>query len=390
MSNTDISVVSIASLSPLGFGSEQVWEAYCSPDHSLRPLTGPGFNGEFAGCLPGEGVNQIQDLKNANPAYEHLDLSVLYAIAVARNAVQTAGWDTLEGFGVNIGSSRGATGLFETHHDTFLKTGTVRSQTSPSTTLGNISSWVAQDHRTTGPALSHSITCSTALHAVLNGAAWLHSGLADRFLVGGSEAPLTPFTLAQMKALKIYSRDGGDFPCRAMDLNKRNNSMVLGEGAALACLESGRQKEALAYITGMGYATELLQHGASLSADGDCLRRSMQMALQGISPAEIDVVVMHCPGTLKGDRAEFKAVKRVFGNRLPALTTNKWKLGHTLGTSGLLSLEMAVLMLQHQDFIGVPYLDVSPYKGRLKNILINAVGFGGNAVSICLQRPDDA
>jgi 3-oxoacyl-(acyl-carrier-protein) synthase len=114
----------------------------------------------------------------------------------------------------------------------------------------------------------------------------------------------------------------------------------------------------------------------------------MELALQGVPPGEVDVVVMHCPGTLKGDRAEYEAVKAVFGNRMPALTTNKWKLGHTLGASGLLSLELAVLMLQHQRFIGVPYLEAAPPPGRLSRILVNAVGFGGNAVSIFLQRPE--
>ncbi|MDM9631320.1 beta-ketoacyl synthase N-terminal-like domain-containing protein [Robiginitalea aurantiaca] len=390
MLNQVISLVSIASLSPLGSEPEQVWKAYRSPEHRLHPLKGSGFSGDYAGKLPEQETRLIHALKEAHSAYRDLDPSVLYAIVAARKAIKAAGWISESGFGVNIGSSRGATGLFEQYHNTFIKTGSVRPQTSPSTTLGNISSWVAQDLRTFGPALSHSITCSTAFHALLNGIAWIQSGLADRFLVGGSEAPLTAFTLAQMKALKIYSREGGAYPCRAMDLNKKNNTMVLGEGAAMACLEAGRHKEALAYITGMGYATEALKHGASMSPRGDCLERSMQMALRDISPDEIDAVVMHCPGTLKGDRAEYAAIKSVFGSRLPALTTNKWKLGHTLGTSGMLSLELAVQMLLHQKFIGVPYLDGIPYEGRLKNILINAVGFGGNAVSICIQSADAA
>jgi 3-oxoacyl-(acyl-carrier-protein) synthase len=76
---------------------------------------------------------------------------------------------------------------------------------SPTTTLGNISSWVAHDLQSSGPEISHSITCSTALHALLNGVAWLKAGMADKFLVGGTEAPLTDFTIAQMRALKIYS-----------------------------------------------------------------------------------------------------------------------------------------------------------------------------------------
>jgi 3-oxoacyl-(acyl-carrier-protein) synthase len=64
------------------------------------------------------------------------------------------------------------------------------------------------DLQSSGPEISHSITCSTALHAVLNGIAWLKSGMVDKFFSGGSEAPLTDFTIAQMRALKIYSIKG--------------------------------------------------------------------------------------------------------------------------------------------------------------------------------------
>jgi 3-oxoacyl-(acyl-carrier-protein) synthase len=111
----------------------------------------------------------------------------------------------------------------------------------------------------------------------------------------------------------------------------------------------------------------------------------MRMALGSLAPEEVDVVVLHAPGTLKGDRAELRAVERVFGPRLPALTGNKWKIGHTLGASGMLSLEMAVQMLVRQQFIGLPF-GLSPAPQRLQTILVNGVGFGGNAVSILLER----
>ena len=62
---------------------------------------------------------------------------------------------------------------------------------SPSPTLGNISSWVAHDLMLKGPDISHSITCSTALHALLNGVVLIQSGMTKKFIVGGSEALLT-------------------------------------------------------------------------------------------------------------------------------------------------------------------------------------------------------
>ena len=106
------------------------------------------------------------------------------------------------------------------------------------------------------------------------------------------------------------------------------------------------------------------------------------MAIGDIPLSEIDAIVMHAPGTIKGDLSEYKAIQNVFGDNLPMLTTNKWKIGHTFGTSGVLSLEMAVLILQHQQFIPVPFAKPQPQRKIIRKILVNAVGFGGNAVSV--------
>ena len=191
-----------------------------------------------------------------------------------------------------------------------------------------------------------------------------------------------------MQALKIYSRSNQNeeaYPNQALNLNKIENTMILGEGAAMACLESGVTKNALAKIINIGYATEILEHNASLSTNALCFQRSMSMALGDLNPEDIDVIITHTPGTIKGDKAEINAISKIFCNKTPSLTTNKWKIGHSLGASGILSIEMAVLMLQHQKFISVPYLKTEAPK-HIKHILVNAVGFGGNAVSILLSK----
>jgi len=112
----------------------------------------------------------------------------------------------------------------------------------------------------------------------------------------------------------------------------------------------------------------------------------MRMALGNRDPKEVDVVVMHAPGTIKGDRSEVEAVNKVFNGHMPALTTNKWKLGHTFGASGMLNVEFAVLMLLHQEFIGVPFVAYRSVPDKINLVMVNAVGFGGNAVSILLGK----
>ncbi len=382
-----ISITALASISPLGSTEDEVWNTYLTNAHCISFESFSGIRTAVA-RLPKTAIIAIEEVRNSSDHYRNLDTTVLFGIYAARQAVQSAGWNEDRDFGINMGSSRGATALFEKYHQEFLEEGVSSTFSSPTTTLGNISSWIAQDLQTDGPDISHSITCSTALHAVLNGVAWLQSGLSDTFLVGGSEAPLTPFTIAQMKALKIYtSETSAEYPCQAMHLEKTRNSMFLGEGAAVVCLEKGISPNARALITGIGYATEHLQHNISITTDAVCFQKSMRKALGAVSPDTIDVIVMHTPGTIKGDQAEYNAVHAVFGAKHPALTNNKWKIGHTFGASGLLSIEMALLMLTHQHFIPVPYLPKTTSPKKIKRVLVNAVGFGGNAVSVIIEHP---
>lgn len=382
---TKIAITSLASISPLGNHPESIWYNYLS-DKTL--ISTKEFNGknQLVATIPSEIRNQIEVLRNEESKYKALDETVLLAILVSRQAIKNAGWKIGDDFGINIGSSRGATQLFEKYHEEFLQTGKTATLSSPTTTLGNISSWVAHDLKNKGPEISHSITCSTALHAILNAVAWMQSGMATQFLVGGSEAPLTAFTLAQMNALKIYSKESGEFPCRAFDLNKTKNSMVLGEGASVACLELGKRQNALAYIEGIGYATDTLEHNISISDEAECFQKSMAMALQNTALDEVDAIVMHAPGTLKGDSSEVKAIQKVFGENRPMLTTNKWKVGHTFGASGMLNLELAIMMMQHNQFVAVPFVEPQKERKSINKVLINAVGFGGNAVTILLSK----
>jgi 3-oxoacyl-(acyl-carrier-protein) synthase len=383
-----ISITAFSSISPLGNNADEVWEKYLVNKHCFSQQFLDQQETSVAD-LSNESKQIITEVRESDPKYKFLDDSVLFALAASRKAVKEANWSSEDIFGINIGSSRGATDLFEKHYKEYIDTGKAQTLASPTTTLGNISSWIAHDLQSAGPEISHSITCSTALHALLNGVAWLKSGMADKFLVGGSEAPLTDFTIAQMRALKIYSRINQTeeaWPNLAFDFEKTQNTMILGEAAGVCCLETGQKENAIAYITGVGYATEILEHNISISAEADCFQKSMKMALKETDLKDVDVIVMHAPGTIKGDLTELRAIEKVFGQDLPLLTTNKWKIGHTFGASGMLSLELALLMIRHNKFINVPFAKAQNQTKTIKKVLINAVGFGGNAVSILIEK----
>ncbi|WP_395007082.1 beta-ketoacyl synthase N-terminal-like domain-containing protein [Undibacterium sp.] len=383
--NARIAITALSTISALGATADEIWRNYQSQQtHIQKKLVNKEM--QFMACIRDELQAQLQIIRTENTQYPQLDASVIYAMWVARQALEQSQWGSNRQFGVFLGSSRGATQQFENHHSTFLDGGTVSPHSSPTTTLGNLASTVARDLKANGPSISLSVTCSTSLHAIMNAVAWLRSGMESRFLAGGSEAALTSFTLHQMQALKIYARGDAIYPCRALDLTKTFNSMVLGEAAGIACLDISSEANAIAYIDEVGYATDDAFTSTGLSEAAICFQKSMRMAIKNTDPSEIDVVVMHAPGTIKGDLYEWQAIERVFSHHMPMCTSNKWKIGHTLGASGILSLQMAVLMLQHQYFIPVPYIPLSTRRKQIRKILVNAVGFGGNAVSILLSR----
>lgn len=389
-------ITGYASLSPLGATVSEIKDAYA---RGLTAVAKREVGGRevFVGSLHSSAEAVLQELVAESSSYRALDRSTLLAIACARAAVNKCEWTAERSHcGVTFGSSRGATGLFEYYHRAHLEhpRGQVAAHASPTTTLGNLSSWVAQDLGLAGAALSHSSTCSSAIHSLANAAAWIRAGMAERFLAGGSEAPLTSFTVSQMQALGIYSSSvESGCACRPGALTSAN-TFVLGEGAACFAVESGESVErrsgtakALARLESVGLGMEALTSPTSISIDADCVAHAMQNAIEASDDAPVDAIVLHAPGTSQGGEAELRAVRNVFAAQNPLLLSNKWLIGHTLGASGALSLEYALLLLQGLCPALPPYDHQLGGKmpSKISKVMVNSAGFGGNAASIIVS-----
>ena len=139
---------------------------------------------------------------NKHTKYKKLDKTVQLSMLTAHQVFIEAGIIS-DHVGINIGSSRGANEKWEDDYHYFENKGKTRLLTSPLTTLVNISSNVAKHLEVQGPCISHSITCSTSLQAFANAYAWIKADLLDTFIVCGTEAANSLFTIKQMEALKI-------------------------------------------------------------------------------------------------------------------------------------------------------------------------------------------
>lgn len=380
----------IGSISAAGSSSQAVVDSYTSGTTKIS-FRNFANSQTPVGMIPTETETLIDDIHFPICG---LDRSVHLGIFAARKAMLEAHWDHGDdSIGVVIGTSRGPTELLETYHSEFSHSanGTVSPFASPLTTHGNVSSWIASDLQLSGLAISHSVTCSSALHSLVTGVSWLYAGFSDKVLCGGAEAPLTEFTLAQMKALRLYSKTGNSrFPCRPLNFDE--NSLVLGEGAAVVALSLAPMDTlppGSLVIRGIGMAHEVVKSPTWISQDGKAFELAMRRAMMNCNELPpVDLVVAHAPGTKRGDSAEICAISRVFGSHPPPVVSPKWCTGHSFGASGALNIEYAALCLSGLIAPSMPYKTPFDYalKAQPSVLMINAAGFGGNAVSVILQR----
>jgi 3-oxoacyl-(acyl-carrier-protein) synthase len=221
------------------------------------------------------------------------------------------------------------------------------------------------------------------MHALLHGVALLRAGMVDRVLVGGTEASLTPFTLAMMQSLRIYAEvaELGKHACRPLDAPA--SGMAIGEGAAFLALS---RDPADLELSALAFARESAGSSTGITPQGKALQQTLRTAIgQAGWP---DVIVAHAPGTRRGDAAERAAVTAVYKDTAEdeVLTTFKWATGHTFGASGPLALVAAMTMLERGDWAGPPYRNGGQTPRALGNVLVNATGFGGNTVTVGVRR----
>ncbi len=240
-----------------------------------------------------------------------------------------------------------------------------------------------------------STACSSAANAIILGANMIRRGEADIVVVGGSEC-ITKFHLNGFNSLMILDTER----CRPFDATR--HGLNLGEGAAYLVLESEKSAKkrgvkAQALLSGYGNACDAFHQTASSPA-GEGAYRAMKEALvlAGLQPVEIDYINAHGTGTPNNDASESQAMKRLFGENVPPVSSTKPFTGHTTSASGSIEAVFCILALQH-GFLPVnlnwskPMEDgvvpvSQPVRKALKHILCNAFGFGGNDSSILLSR----
>ena len=271
----------------------------------------------------------------------------------------------------------------------------------------SIAAEVAWEVGAEGPVSLVSTGCTSGLDAVGHAAGLIREGTADVVVTGGTEAPISPITLACFDAIKATT-PRNDVPEQASrPFDRSRNGFVLGEGSAVLVLEElghARRRGANTYAEIAGFAARCNAfHMTGLRPDGREMAVAIRsaMAQARIAAEDVDYVNAHGSGTVQNDRHETAAFKLSLGARAyqTPVSSIKSMIGHSLGAIGSLEIAACALAIEHgvvpptanlhepDPECDLDYVPVHARERRVRTVLSVGSGFGGFQSAVVLRAP---
>ena len=277
-----------------------------------------------------------------------------FALAAAAEALTQAGDVRVDParFGVILGTGIGGLGTLEEQVQIRLEKGERRvSPFLVPMMMANASgAAISMRYGLQGPNETICTACAAATHALGYAARLIAMGRCDAIVSGGSEAAATPSSLAGFSNMTALSTVG-----RSRPFDRERDGFVMGEGAAIFVLEEwDHAVERGATILGeiLGAASNADAHHITAPSPGGvgaiaCMKMALDDA--GLSPHDVTYVNAHGTSTPRNDEAEAAAVRAVFGDHRPAVTSIKGVTGHALGAAGALEAASVLLSMRHRS-----------------------------------------
>ncbi len=404
-------VTGMGVISPIGSGLKTFWSAIQNGVSGAN-LIQAFDTSDFAVKIAAE----VKDVKPEDhfqgTELGKLDRFTQWGILAADEAMAHSGLDLektdLQMAGVIMASGVGGLLTFEEQNRNLLEKGPRRvspyfiPKMIPDITSGHISI----KYGLQGPNYSVSSACASANHALMLGLRHIQFGDADIMICGGSEAAVTPMSIAGFTNIKALSRDNENYTRASRPFDATRNGFLLAEGGAALVLEEyehavARGAVIYAELAGAGISADAFHITAPI-ADGRGAKKCMRDALRnaGLNPEDISYINAHGTSTPLNDKVETAAVKDVFGDhaRKVAISSTKSMTGHLLGAAG--AIEAVVSVMAIQDNVIPPTinfeeadpdcdLDYTPNTARqqtVKSVISNTFGFGGHNASVVFRE----
>ena len=404
-SRTEVVVTGLGAITPPGGDVASTWEGLLAGKSGVR--------GDALGEMRREdlsetiaGVMAVDPAERLTPVQaKRLDRSQQAALAAAREAWAEAGGPEVvsERLAVSIGTGVGGV-LSLLQQDDRLETSGVRKvspRTVPMLMSNAAAAAISIEYGAKAGVYNPVSACSSGAEALALGARLIHAGEADIVIAGGTEAAITPLTVAGFQQARALSRRTADPESASRPFAADRDGFVLSEGAGTVVLESAEHAAARgarvhAVLAGAGIASDA--HDMTAPApDGAGQISAMRTALAqaGMTPDQVGHVNAHATDTPVGDIGEAYAINQVFGRA--TVTAPKAAMGHLFGAAGAVEAILTVLSVEHQVIPPTrnlaevdPGIDLDVVTERREApqgaVLSNSFGFGGQNVSLLFTR----
>jgi 3-oxoacyl-[acyl-carrier-protein] synthase II len=404
----DVAVTGVGAITPLGDAAE-TWKRLLAGESGLRaaPERLRAAGCEVVGAASWFDPAQVLD----GYAARHMGRFSQFAVAACRLALGDARVDVGKGEDVGVVMHTGAGGLIEAElaaEAAALRPRRVNPYFTPIYGPNMAACQPSIQLGLRGPVLGGVGACAAGVQAVIDGLRLVQHGEAEVVVAGATDAALSPVLLGSLANAGALAPAGHDPATACRPFDRSRAGMVASEGAAAFVLEPldrarARGADVLAALAGGGRSGDAHHVSAPHPAGAgtaSALRRALRDA--GIDPADVDGLVAHATATRLGDEAEARAMWDVLDERAAELpvTAPKGALGHGLGAAGAFGVLVGVLDLREQvlpptcnlhepDPACPPMAHIrnEPREVRLRTVIVNAAGFGGQNAVVVLQSP---
>lgn len=408
-------VTGLGVVSPLGTGSEFVWQNLLKGRCGIVPLKGEEYSKlpcRVAGVVPlDQDGAVVKALSKAN--LRSMAPATCLALVATSEALLDANWlpksnTDKEATGVAIGMGMiDLKDVCDTNDALKLGYNKVSPFFVPRILPNMAAGQISIKYGFRGPNHAVSTACATGAHAIGDAFRFIRNGDADVMLCGGAESCISPLAIAGFCRLRALSTAYNDEPARASrPFDKKRDGFVMGEGAAVLVLEEyehARKRNAKMYAEILGYGLSGdAAHITTPREDGSGAVLSMSRAIRdsGISNEQVTYINAHATSTPIGDGIESTAIKNLFGDHSSniSVSSTKGAHGHLLGAAGNLEAVFAILSCHHgiipptinldDPVDDLNYVANKPRKWTSESrvVLKNSFGFGGTNATLCIAE----
>ena len=400
-------VTGLGILSPIGNTVDDAWYS-CVEGKSGIANIDIGLNDnpiKIGGRLKNFSPEDFLDLKEIR----RIDPFIQYGIIAANQSIEHSGIlesnTDLTRVGVNFGAGIGGIDTIEKNKILLEERGykKVSPFFVPGSIVNMISGLVSLKHGFMGPNTSVVTACSTGNHCIGTAARSIACGEAEVMIAGGAEMASTPLSIAGFIAARALSISS-DPVTASRPWDRDRDGFVLSDGAGSIVLEDydhAKARGANIYAEIIGFGTSSDAHHMTAPPDdgrGAALAMSNAIADAEINSSDIDYINAHGTSTPLGDVAETIALKSVFGENVPQISSTKSMTGHTLGAAGAIESIFCIkvinegiipptINLENPDpLCDLNYTPLTSINKEVNIAMNNSFGFGGTNSTLVFKK----